>query len=106
MNSDIVAMHIIFGYIFLSFQVNNIMGEYVEVQAFVPAKKTDPTCLCLEDHSFNIHASRILEYTHPMTEVDDYAGPNPKKGRIYRQMESGKTGAEPYGRISQQIPPC
>ena len=81
------------------------MGEYVEVQAFVPVKKTDPTRLYLEDHSFNIHASRILDYTHPMTEVNDYAGPNLKKKRIYRQMKSGETGIEPYGTISQQIPP-
>ena len=64
-------MHFKFGYILLSFQVNNIMGEYIEVQVFVPVKKTDPTHLYLEDHSFNIHISRILEYTHPMTEVNN-----------------------------------
>ena len=96
-------MHFRFGYIFLSFQVNNIMGEYVEVQAFVLVKKTDPTHLYLKDHSFNIHASRILEYTHPMTEVNDYAGPNPKKRS---QTKTGETGMEPYETISQQIPPC
>ena len=57
------------------------MGKYIEVQAFVPVKKTDPIRFYLEDHSFNIHASKILEYTHPMTEVNDYAGPNPKKSK-------------------------
>ena len=48
------------------------MGEYLEVKAFVPVKKTDPECLYLENHVFNIHASRILEFTCPMTEINDY----------------------------------
>ena len=81
------------------------MGEYLEVQAFVPVKKSDPECLYLEDHMFNINASRILEFTRPMTEINDYGGPNPKKRRIFRPVNSGKK-VEMYGRISTQIPPC
>ena len=80
------------------------MGEYLKVQAFVPVKKTDPERLYLEDHVFNIHASRILEFTHPMTEINDYGGPNPKKRRIFRPVKSGKK-VEMYGQISTQIPP-
>ena len=76
------------------------MGEYLKVQAFVPVKKSDPECLYLEDH-----ASRILEFTHPMTEINDYGSPNPKKRRIFRPVKSGKK-VEMYGQISTQIPPC
>ena len=72
------------------------MGEYLEVQAFVPVKKSDPERLYLEDHVFNIHASQILEFTHLMTEINDYGGPNPKKRRIFRPVKSGKK-VETYG---------
>ena len=81
------------------------MGEYLEVQALVPVKKTDLEHLYLEDNVFNIHASRNLEFTHPMTEFNDYGGPNPKKRRIFRLVKSGEK-VEMYGRISTQIPPC
>ena len=81
------------------------MGKYLEVQAFVPVKKTDLERLYLEDNMFNIHASRILEFTRPMTEINDYRGPNPKKRRIFRPVKSGKK-VETYGQISTQIPPC
>ena len=80
------------------------MGEYLEVQAFVPVKKTDPEHLYLEDNMVNIHASQILEFTHPMTGISDYGGPNPKKRRIFRPVKSG-TKVETYGTISTQIPP-
>ena len=72
------------------------MGKYLEVQAFVPVKKSDLECLYLEDHVFNIQASRILEFTHLMTEINDYGGPNPKKRRIFRPVKSSKK-AETYG---------
>ena len=55
------------------------MGKYLEVQAFVPVKKPDLEHLYLEDHVFNTHVSQILEFTRPMTEINDYGGPNPKK---------------------------
>ena len=80
------------------------MGEYLQVQAFVPVKKTDPERLYLEDHVFNIHASQILDFSHLMTEINDYGSPNPKKRRIFRLVKSGKK-VETYGRISTQIPP-
>ena len=80
------------------------MGEYLEVQVFVPVKKTDPEHLYLEDHVFNIHASRILAFTQLMTEINDYSGPNPKKRRIFRLVKSGEK-VETYGQTSSQIPP-
>ena len=81
------------------------MGEYLEVQAFVPVKKTDPKCLYLKDNVFTIHASQILEFTHLMTQINDYGRSNPKKRRIFRPVKSGEK-VEMYGPISTQIPPC
>ena len=90
---------------FYLFQVNNIVGEYVHVQCFIPVTKKDPTRFYLEEKEITLHASRIEEYDHPMTEVMDYNGPNPKRRRIYRQVHSGETGVRSYGTIMQQIPP-
>ena len=81
------------------------MGEYIQVQAFVPVKKNDPTRLYLEEHEFNLHAGRIIEFAHPMTEVMDYVGPNPRRRRIFWETGFGEKGVKHYGTLRKQVPP-
>ena len=59
----------------------------------------------LEETEITLHANRFVGFDHPMTEVMDYCGPNPKKRRIYRQIQLGETGVETYGRLAMQVPP-
>ena len=81
------------------------MGEYIQVQSFVPVKKNDPTELYLEEHKFNLHASRIMEFANPMTEVMDYNRPNPRRRRIFWLTQLGEKGVKPYGTLRKQVPP-
>ena len=76
------------------------------MQSFVPVTKKDPTRFYIEEKEIILHASRIVKFDPPVTEVMDYSGPNPKKRPIYRWVQSSETGVQSYGKLMQQIPPC